>query len=106
MSDSALTTEELATFSRLRALTFEGIKRALEDGGGKSYEGRFEIHFPDYFDGAAFSLIHDNVPWAIRLHCYVLGPSRHYEWTGKTFMECIEAAVRDVTAWVKEAHDG
>ena len=90
-------------FTRLRKLVNSGIEHYLkEDCGHKSYEGAWDITFgyPNYFE--------DDTGEAppcyckIELHCYVIGPSRHYEWTGKTSIEALRKAQADVRKWVHE----
>lgn len=90
-------------FHRLREKTFAEIGKALEanDGYGKSYEGAFEIvlEYPNFYedpDATSGPVV------IIRLHCYILGPARHYEWKGKTFSEALTKAERDITAWIKQ----
>lgn len=85
----------------LRLKLFDAIGRALaEDGHCKSYEGTFSIRCPNYFEhigkevGDAF--------WAVGLDCYVVGPSRHYEWTGRTLTEAVSKAESDVMGWIEE----
>ena len=89
-------------FELLRAKTFEGIKKALAiDSHCKSYEGAFEVLclYTDYFEDSQAIAKPEVV---IRLHCYVLGPSRHYEWKGKTFAEALAKADYDITYWIKQ----
>jgi hypothetical protein len=38
----------------------------------------------------------------IELYCYVLGPSRNYEWTGRTMEEAIARATADISIWLIE----
>lgn len=94
-------------FQNLRRKVMDGIAKALkEDGYCKSYEGAFEVTtcFPNYFDdetatsGAEF--------YAITLHCYVIGPSRHYEWNGKTFAQALDKAELEIESWLEESNDG
>ena len=88
-------------FHRIREKTFAGIRKALEanDGYGKSYEGAFEItqEYPNFYDDPDAT----STPIVrIKLHCYILGPARHYEWTGKTFAEALAKAERDISDWI------
>lgn len=88
-------------FELLRAKTFEGIKKALAiDSHCKSYEGAFEVlHlYTDYFEDAQAIAKPEVV---IRLHCYVLGPARHYEWKGRTFEEALAKAEYDISDWIR-----
>jgi len=94
--------ELLERFYRLRQDTFNAIEGALKrDGHHKSYEGRFSIIFPNYFqqDDDAYWI---DERWGIELSCYVLGPSRHYGWYGKTFAEALEKAEDDLYKWIAE----
>ena len=60
------------------------------------YEGEFSIVFPNYFG---------NIPWIIKLSCYVLGPARHYDWGGDSFEECLDKAEKDIDQWIKEEEE-
>lgn len=91
-------------FHRLREKTFAGIRKALEanDGYGKPYEGAFEItqEYPNFYDDPDAT----SAPIVrIKLHCYILGPARHYEWTGKTFVEALAKAEHDISDWISES---
>jgi hypothetical protein len=79
----------------LRQLVFAEIKKCLEeDGHCKSYEGRVELIYPNYFE--------DQDTYLLELHCYLIGPTRRYEWRGKSFDECAEKAIADVKLWTTE----
>lgn len=85
---------------RLRRLVLSGIRRALQlDGHHKSYEGHLEVKvvLPNIFD-------HDQRPtFVVELSCYVLGPSRGYEWTSRVSLEdAIAQATADVGSWIDE----
>lgn len=90
-------------FHKLREKTFAGIRKALEanDGYGKSYEGAFEItqEYPNFYDDSDAS---EKPIVRIKLHCYILGPARHYEWVGKSFRDAINKASKDIDEWTKE----
>lgn len=87
---SAQECRSLERLVSLRARLFACIEKALaEDDHCKSYEGTFEVVMPCYFGG----------DWVIRLHCYVVGPSRHYEWRGSTIEEAELKAEVDITSW-------
>lgn len=94
-----LTKEDLDEFKSLRAWTFELIAKALEeDGHCKSYEGTWSIRFPNYFENK-----NDREPGVtISLDCYVLGPSRHYEWWDKTFLGVVKKARAEIEQWERE----
>ncbi len=89
-------------FEKLRKRVMNAIKREIErDGGHKSYEGTLEwtICYPNYFEdetatqGPCF--------YQLTLHCYVLGPSRHYTWDGNTMAEALDNAERDIYQWTR-----
>lgn len=71
----------------------------------KSYEGSFEllINYPNYFDENCGDTPTDNPDCVtINLHCYVLGPRRHYEWDGKSIQEAVVKARKDIEQWIKQ----
>lgn len=41
-----------------------------------------------------------------KLHCYVIGPSRHYEWRGRTMDEALDKAEADINTWIEEWEGG
>jgi len=95
-----MTHEELARFLALRVELFDAIRVSLEeDGHCKSYEGLFNICFPNYFDHRSG----DAESWGITLDCYLIGPNRHYTWSGATFADVLERCETDVRAWIDEA---
>lgn len=94
-------------FENLRAKVFGAIAAQLAiDPYCKSYEGAFEIvmGWPDYFEDEQMTA----QPWVhIILHCYVLGPARHYEWKGRTFAEALNKAEKEIDGWIDmEVQDG
>ena len=89
-------------FKELRQAVAEEVNRLVEDGcDHKSYEGTFEVIFgyPDAFEDPHGIQEPDCI---IILHCYVFGPSRHYQWKGRTFAEALEKCEKSVRAWIKE----
>lgn len=88
-------------FDALRKLVAEAIRKELEiDFHCKSYEGTFEwtVCYPNYFednDGTA-----EPNYYILTLHCYVLGPARHYEWRGETKAEVLDKAEREIKLWL------
>lgn len=87
--------------SSFQVLVYDGVARALkEDPYCKSYEGTIElvISLPDYFQ-------RDKKPGHVELnlHCYVLGPSRHYSWSGYDVAAVFAEATEDVMGWINEA---
>ena len=101
--------KEYKRFISLRRRVMQAIHRELElDDSCKIYEGTFEIlvSYPNYFD-----LKYDNKPdkpdfYIIRLHCYVLGPGRHYEWRGRTLKNALDKAEKDINKWIREDDNG
>lgn len=87
-------------FHALRKRLFRDIEQALEDDGYcKPYEGIFEITtcYPSYFEEG-------NAPehYVIVLHCYVIGPARHYEWRGKTLEAALDKCEAEINGWLEE----
>ena len=99
--------EAYKRFLALRRKVMVGIKKALAiDSTCKSYEGFMELvfEFPDYFEMGESE--EDAPNWyVIRLHCYVLGPARHYEWRGRTLDEALDAAEKEISMWIAEVED-
>ena len=89
--------ETLTKLLRLRTDLFAWIEKELEeDGHCKTYEGTFEVVFPNYFEERDGYVS----PWVVVLRCYLIGPHRHYRWSGKTFGEALSKADRDIRAWM------
>lgn len=89
-------------FHKLRKKVMAAIRRQLEDDAGcKSYEGTFEwlIGYPCYFADETGTAQPDF--YTLTLHCYVLGPGRHYEWMGATPDEVLDQAERDIHQWIR-----
>jgi len=82
-----------------RQKVFTAIKKQLEiDSHCKSYEGRIVVskQYGDYFE-------QDKEPeYCLHLSCYVLGPTRGYDYYGKTIDECLDKAEADLIKWTKE----
>ena len=58
-----------------------------------------------------FDWEYDNKPdqpdfYLIRLHCYVLGPGRHYEWKGRTLKNALDKAEKDINQWIRRDDNG
>lgn len=89
---------------------FLALRRELFDhfdNGGmpmehKSYEGAFDlvVAFPGYFD----ECVPTNEPdfYQIKLHCYVMGPARHYFWESTSLKEAVRMARNDINKWIAE----
>lgn len=59
------------------------------------------VEAPSYFDERDWRG-RESPLWTVELHCYVLGPSRHYRWSGPTLAAACELATEHVTEWVVE----
>ena len=89
----------------LRQKIFEAIRVALlQESGHKSYEGALELTtcYPNYFEASEGRT---DISYHLQLHCYVLGPSRHYEWFGDTVAHVCEKATADVDQWINELQE-
>lgn len=96
----------LDRFHRLRQKVMQEIAEQLEyDPACKSYEGAFEwtVCYPSYFDDATGAA--KPAAYILTLHCYVLGPGRHYNWCGKTMDEALDKAEKDIAQWIGESDD-
>lgn len=94
--------DESLRFDRLRQRTMQAIAYELSlDGCCKSYEGIFEVtmSFPEYFQDETGTKPPDFV--SITLHCYVLGPHRHYTWKGPTFLDALRKAEAEIDSWIE-----
>lgn len=84
------------TFALLRTRLFAVIQRELAlDGYCKSYEGALGVSWPHAFEdpGAVSG------PTSIHLYCYVVGPTRRYDFTGATFAECLTKLEASIHAY-------
>ena len=95
-----MTEKDYKRFLKLRLRLFKMIKSALEeDPCHKSYEGAIEIigEFPNYFEvGEAIPM-----SFEIRVHCYVVGPSRHYSFVGATAKQALDKFESALVLWGK-----
>lgn len=95
--------DESLRFDRLRQRVMRAVEYELKmnDGYCKSYEGAFEVtmSFPEYFQDETGTKPPDFV--SITLHCYVLGPSRHYTWKGPTFLDALRKAEAEIDSWIE-----
>lgn len=90
-------------FQKLRKKLFAHLQTIIDSGEpGKSYEGIFEIlcSYPDAWEDPDANGKPDY--YEIRLHCYLIGPSRHYDWAGKTLEEAFQKCKNDVELWIKK----
>lgn len=82
---------EWQRFVTLRDDLLAAIRAHLQrDGHCKPYEGAFTLELPNVF----------NSECVIKLSCYVIGPHRHYTWTGPTFAAALDQCERDVRMWI------
>lgn len=98
-----MTVQEQKRFAELRKKVAKAIQHYLqEDCGHKSYEGTWEtlISYPSYFDDETATAGPDS--YQLKLHCYILGPSRHYGWIGKNWREALDKCEEHIDAWVRE----
>ena len=99
-----MTKAEHERFKALRKKVMDAVGWELteNDGYGKSYEGAFEliVVYPNYYED--YDATQGPESYCIRLHCYVLGPSRHYDWFGKTFGEALSKAEKEILSWIKK----
>lgn len=98
-----MTKEQRERFCRLRKTVARTIDEYLkEDCGHKSYEGTWEllISFPNFFEDETAEAKPDF--YQIKLHCYIVGPGRHYEWSGKNWNDALKKCKKDVYEWCRE----
>ena len=92
---------EAERFFNLRKKVMKAIEEQLaDDPHCKSYEGTFEwtACYPNYFEDETG--IKGPCLYVLTLHCYVLGPFRHYEWRGKTKDEALMKAEAEINSWL------
>jgi hypothetical protein len=87
---------------KYRQSVFAALKQITEDpeycGHCKSYEGAIEITvcYPNFFEQEA------GPRYKITLHCYLLGPARHYNWFGESLEICVAQAEADLKTWIAD----
>lgn len=98
-----MTKQEYAKFNALRkqAAAFLSKEFADGDGVGKSYEGTWEllVSYPNYYEDETATASPDF--YQITLHCYLIGPGRHYDWSGKTWSEALRKCKYDIDRWTR-----
>lgn len=100
MEMSKKTVNNKARFLQLRKRVFDLIANELSiDPYCKSYEGAIEVlcEYPDYFDDEQ-AIMGANY-YLIKLHCYVLGDLRHYEFKGETFEQALDEFENQIAGW-------
>lgn len=96
MSDANNFNELIVRFEALRKDLFAAIDYAIkQDGHHKSYEGTMAMYWPNRWDDG----------YTITLDCYVIGPSRHYHWGGKSFDLALNQAEKDIRMWIAEEYE-
>jgi hypothetical protein len=89
----------LKRFYALRKRVMDAIAEEIENGC-KSYEGAFEwtTCYPNYFEDENGVMNANH--FVLTLHCYVLGPARHYDWHGKTMSEALDKAEKEISSFI------
>lgn len=87
--------EAVDRLMRLRSLMISALRADAEFWGdaGKGHDGSFSLVMPGAWQSE----------WGVKLDCYAIGPSRHYDWWGATLLEAVTRAERDVQGWIAEA---
>jgi len=86
---------DLTALNHFRSRVFGLIGRALDvDGYHKFHEGRVSVTLPDYFE-----VLNNTGRYTVTLDCYVLGPTRRYEWSAHTIPDALRRAHRDLDRW-------
>lgn len=96
-----MTKAEHERFKALRKTVANMIRAELDkDQCCKSYEGTWEVmaSYPNFFEDETGIAPPDC--YIIRLHCYVLGPSRHYTWRGETWGAALSACEKEIMGWM------
>ena len=97
--------ESLEKFNQIRKLVADYIREYLKDDcGHKSYEGTWEFleSYPSYFEDETATAAPNF--YQITLHCYVLGPGRHYERKGNSLEKVLADCERDIQRWIQEGN--
>ena len=92
-------------FFKLRKKVNEAIRHAWANGEpGKPYDGEWEVTC--CYAGAYEGRVEFREEWKIELHCYLLGPGRHYFWLGRTFEAALKQCKADVEEWCRQEMEG
>ena len=86
-------------FIDLRKRLHEALNEASKDYPGKSYEGEMTLSI--WFPGI-YTSPDETEEAIIEAHFYLIGPSRHYTWKGKTISEAVKKAAKDIDQWISE----
>jgi hypothetical protein len=91
-----ITQDELNRFAQLREDLF-GVIDGQEDADIN--DGRMSITFPDYWGETD----PEHADWGIYIEHACLGIDHEEDyWWGKTFSEALDAAEKDIRAWIAE----
>lgn len=90
-------------FIELRRWFMAQLRKIDMSNGHKRYEGIFEltVSYPDFFEYTGNQALDKPDFFEIKLHCYVIGPHRNYEWRGNTMEEVIKKCKNDLIEWCK-----
>jgi hypothetical protein len=94
--------EAIDRIEALRVDLLAAIQERIDaDGYCKSYEGMIKLVWPSWnqIDNGT------EEPWTVELHCYLIGPSRHYDWTGATPLQAVQRAENDIRDWIDESRE-
>jgi len=96
--------KEWERFAKLRKETLDCIGKILKASGGdchKSYEGTMDVTFtfPECFVDDPYN---EEPSVTITLYCYIIGPTRRYEYRGKNFAEALTHAEKGIHAMIEE----
>lgn len=99
---------QMQRFYALRKRVLDAIASMLEDGSGehhKSYEGAMELRleWPEFFVPNPYTAEPEAT---VVLHCYLLGPGRHFEWHDTTLQAALDRAERDIEEWMQWYDEG
>jgi len=93
-------------FAALRKQVNYAIEYQRKHGEpGKIYDGAWELFFmypPQDEDPDAIAHPEQCI---IRLHSYLVGPSRHYSWIGKSCEEALARCKKVVDKWCREVYE-
>ena len=88
-----MTVSEIERFTSLRQRVLDEIERQRKKGElGKMADGDMELIYRIKNDGF--------VQWFMTLHCYLIGPGRHYSWRGENLSAVLSAAEEDIDEWI------
>lgn len=90
--------EDFQRFQKLHSQVINACKQAVSEGSGsKSYDGQmsFSIDLPAFYEGDITPIYH------IHLQCYLIGPTRSYDWFAATAEECLNKAETDINYYIR-----